>query len=190
MKNINESLIISKAYEILILNNINSLPINSINIAKTYGFIVKDLKYDPLFVKLKGLTVYNERTNKYLILYNSGFEDFNFTIAHELGHIFLGHYKDGHLVKSGFALTKRYKNYEKMADLFAYSLILPNPLVNQFIQAELPKKELLSNLCKSFCIDKKIAKAVTQNNLNNSPINNILLNNERKILELFKFLLP
>lgn len=188
MKTFDEYIPITKAYEILLFNKINALPINPINIAKTYGFIVNDLMYEPLFVSLKGLTLYNERTNKYAILYNSNFKDFNYTIAHELGHIFLGHYKDGHLVKLGSAQSKRYKQYEKMADLFAHSLILPKPITNSFILNNkfLEKKELINKFSKTFCVNEKIAKSVIQKNLYNSPLNNKLMNIERKILELFK----
>ncbi len=187
MKIFDENAPIIKAYELLLLNNINTLPINPISIAKTYRFIVKDLINNPLFVELKGLTVYNERTNKYAVLYNSNFEDYKFTIAHELGHIFLGHYKDGHLVKFGFAQSKRYKQYEKTADLFAYSLIMPTPIINMFIlkNKNIPKKELYAKISNTFCVSEKTVKTVTKYNSKNLPINIRLMNIEGRLIELF-----
>lgn len=47
-----------------------------------------------------GCTIYIPDSNIYLILYNgycSHFEHLNWTLAHEIGHIYLGHLKDGNV---------------------------------------------------------------------------------------------
>lgn len=45
-----------------------------------------------------GCTIYDSKSNYYIVLYNSNvrcFEHLNWTLAHEIGHIYLGHTDDG-----------------------------------------------------------------------------------------------
>lgn len=46
----------------------------------------------------EGCTLYDTETNIYIILYNAEinhFEHLNWTLGHEIGHIYLGHFEDG-----------------------------------------------------------------------------------------------
>ena len=87
-----------------------------------------------------GVCFYKPSSEKYLILYND--VDPNkrlrkrFTVAHELGHIFLEH-----LTKSGTTIMHRgemsdeeYKAYEREADVFARNLLSPAPLADMIMK--------------------------------------------------------
>lgn len=83
-----------------------------------------------------GAVAYNRSREKYKIYYNDtknnrGLE--RFTIAHELGHIFLGHHQNS---KTNILLRKnisdaQYQIYEKEANCFARNLLSPIPLVER-----------------------------------------------------------
>lgn len=89
-----------------------------------------------LFDSELGAVAYIREKEKYVIYYNDtmnhrGLE--RFTIAHELGHIFLGHHQDA---KTDILLRKnisdaQYKIYEKEANCFARNLLSPIPLVER-----------------------------------------------------------
>ena len=68
--------------------------------------------------------VYNERKNKYIIFVNPNREEQEKYIAHELGHIVLGHFKDGKLVSLGENSKKKYNEKEIQADSFAEELLI------------------------------------------------------------------
>lgn len=109
-------------------------PINPINIVKDITNI-KIEKYSRLanltessiteicemFNTDEGTTFYRERDNKYVISYNDVSKNehrVKFTLAHELGHILLGHLLNE---KSGLI----YKRQEKEANYFAKRLLIP-----------------------------------------------------------------
>ena len=83
-----------------------------------------------------GAVAYNRAREKYKIFYNDtknnrGLE--RFTIAHELGHIFLDHHQDS---KTNILLRKnisdeQYQIYENEANCFARNLLSPIPLVER-----------------------------------------------------------
>lgn len=78
--------------------------------------------------------------NKYVILYNSEVNTvgrIRFSIAHELGHIFLGHFnEEGSLLKRGGLPENTYKKYEVEANTFANELLIPPCLLNEKYKAE------------------------------------------------------
>lgn len=81
-----------------------------------------------------GACAYDRKTERYVIYYNdtqgkNGLD--RFTIAHELGHVFLNHYAE---VDSNVLLRKpmpeeKYDKFEKEANCFARNLLAPVPLV-------------------------------------------------------------
>jgi Zn-dependent peptidase ImmA (M78 family) len=95
------------------------MPSDVIGLAKSCGFLVAVANIET------AVTIYNERTGKYAILYNDLLEEkeINEAVAHELGHIFLGHLKNGNLVKMGALNEKGYDMVEDMADAFAEALL-------------------------------------------------------------------
>lgn len=105
-----------KARDIL---SFGQTPIDIISFAKSFGFLVALADVET------AVTIFNERTGKYAILYNDLLDEqqMNIAIAHELGHIFLGHFKNGNLVKLGACNEKGYDIVETMADAFAEALL-------------------------------------------------------------------
>lgn len=112
------------AWQVLIDYNINSLPINVASIATSAG--VKILK-NSIVQKLTngeiGTSVLSG--DKWYIIYDDTMskERARFTIAHELGHIFLGHpLKDVHHAQT---IDTDKPRIETDADIFASRLLAP-----------------------------------------------------------------
>ena len=98
---------------------------------ETKGFSLQDV--EELFHSELGACCYNPGTNQYLIIYNDvtcNFQTCRFTIAHELGHIFLGHHQKAgtDILSPNFISQDDYKEYEKEANVFARNLLSPAPL--------------------------------------------------------------
>lgn len=107
----------------------------------TYSQFAKENDFDidevcDFFDSELGAVAYLKQREKYVIYYNDtknnrGLE--RFTIAHELGHIFLGHHKDANtdiLLRNNIS-DKQYQVYEKEANCFARNLLSPGPLVER-----------------------------------------------------------
>lgn len=79
-----------------------------------------------------GVCVYKRDSEQYVIFYNEKKDDnrFRFTIAHELGHIYLEHHRiAGSDILTRSELTSaQYERYEKEANCFARNLLSPAPL--------------------------------------------------------------
>lgn len=96
------------------------------------------LTHTPLFYFLSedkqmlhdGCTIYDPESNYYIVLYNANimcFEHLNWTLAHEIGHIYLGHEKDddleeieahyfaAQLLMPDYTLYMTYKEYGKIS---------------------------------------------------------------------------
>lgn len=82
-----------------------------------------------------GACAYDRKTERYVIYYNDtksniGLE--RFTIAHELGHIFLEHHIKANtdiMLRKGIS-ERIYKAFENEANCFARNFLAPHPLVN------------------------------------------------------------
>ncbi|MCH5212235.1 MAG: ImmA/IrrE family metallo-endopeptidase [Oscillospiraceae bacterium] len=112
------------AWQVLIDYNINSLPINVISIATGAGIkILKNSIVQKLTNGEIGTSVL--RGDKWYIIYDDTMskERARFTIAHELGHIFLGHpLKGGHHART---INTDKPQIETEADIFASRLLAP-----------------------------------------------------------------
>ena len=79
-----------------------------------------------------GVCCYKRTTNQYVILYNETKSDpfIHFTLAHELGHIFLDHHQVAgtEILNRSFLTQEQYDEYEKEANCFARNLLSPAPL--------------------------------------------------------------
>lgn len=113
------------AWQCLIDFKVNSLPVNVSKIAAQSGIrIIKDSKANLLNEDQSGMTV--EQKGKFYIIYKDSEtpERCRFTVAHELGHIFLGH-----LLTAAPACAYRTfavrNDIESSANVFARDLLAP-----------------------------------------------------------------
>ena len=77
------------------------------------------------------------RGDRYLILYNEERTDhlrFRFTVAHELGHIFLGHHEEAGTTGPISAGSALYRVMEQEADCFARNLLCPAPAMKELFR--------------------------------------------------------
>lgn len=80
------------AWQLLISCNVRSLPLDVVSVAKTVDIkIIKNSDTHLLHVGESGLSILDNGV--WYIVYDDtlSYEDIRFTIAHEMGHIFLGH---------------------------------------------------------------------------------------------------
>lgn len=107
-----------------------------------------------------GACAYNPKTSQYVIYYNDTLSEAwcRFTIAHELGHIFLEH----HLIAGTGVLSRtfvakaQYKEYENEANAFARNLLSPAPLAKLIIKNR--QFSDVANVEKAFFITSKAAE--------------------------------
>lgn len=94
---------------------------------------------------------------QYDILYNENKieERQNFTLAHELGHYFLQHLKQGSLIDSEESLTKNNDEKECEANYFASNFLLPKKLVEKEFNSIITFSTRLKNV--------KIPLTISQN---------------------------
>jgi Zn-dependent peptidase ImmA (M78 family) len=131
IKPLNQKLIKNRAEKIVFEHKISSFPINPIIIARE-----EDIEVQPKNDCIEGISgVLIKAGDQCGIMYstfynNPGFE--NFSISHELGHYFLDDHLDQligssgtHLSKAGFFSSDQ---YEREADIFAASLLMPEDL--------------------------------------------------------------
>lgn len=110
-------------WQCIIDYNITKLPISLVSIANKSNIqIVKNSVVNLLRATERGISVYDG--DKWLIVYDDNIKTSvnRFTIAHEFGHIFLGH----ELKKGYYARTFDNKpEVEQAADMFAARLLAP-----------------------------------------------------------------
>lgn len=111
------------SWQCIIDYNITKLPISLVSIANKSNIqIVKNSVVNLLRATERGISVYDG--DKWLIVYDDNIKTSvnRFTIAHEFGHIFLGH----ELKKGYYARTFDNKpEVEQAADMFAARLLAP-----------------------------------------------------------------
>ena len=118
-KNVRDS-----AWQVLLDYNIKTIPVNVVSIACSSGIsIVKNSEVDELKSSEVGASILDG--DKWYIVYDDTVskERIRFTIAHELGHIFLGHpLKLGYHART-IDIDK--PETERQADMFAIRLLVP-----------------------------------------------------------------
>ena len=107
-----------------------------------------------------GVTWYNAKNNQYIIIYNDKVDYYphlRFTIAHELGHIVLGHFQKAEYSFLMFSSEEKYGILEKEAGYFARNLLFPIPLLQAVVfKTKGPLSiEMVSNL---FNVSRKVVK--------------------------------
>ena len=122
------------AWQALIDFFVKSLPIPIASIANTAGItLVKSTELPP---RIAGITT--QRDNTWTIMYRTDMPRGarRFTIAHELGHIFLGHPMHGNYTRT-FDLSK--PSAESEADIFASRFLMPACVLHE-LQAFTPER--------------------------------------------------
>lgn len=112
------------AWQCLIDFNITSVPVMLTPIVKQMGIkVIKDSTIHELRPNESGVSIFDGKS--WYIVYNDseGRKRNRFTIAHELGHIFLGHeMKDGYYART---ISSVKPEIEAEADSFAVRLLAP-----------------------------------------------------------------
>lgn len=175
-----------RAYELLINLNITSLPVDPFKIIEEFSdhwYILKwtelrreqniDDPYNLKKDKVEAKTKIIRGTSDYLIVYDDTIGNpgrIRWTIAHEIGHIVLGHlvqYEATALNRRG--LTKdQYGTLEIEAHWFAEGILAPNFLISIF---GINTSEEISFLCDiTNDAASKVLKHIHNNNFKNDPI--------------------
>ena len=176
-----------RAYEVLLLNQQISIPINPSDI-KLDNIIIKvfsmqewtklhNISLDELTVKGKCENGYTEfyKTNgvQYaFIFYNTEIDSIErqrFTIAHEIGHIALGH-------------KECCDEYETEADTFASQLLLPHCILEKLVRSGKIVTE--TYLQKTFGLSKQ-ASSISLKNVGNKIDKQAIAEYEDIILKMF-----
>ncbi|WP_461206106.1 ImmA/IrrE family metallo-endopeptidase [Clostridium sp. DL1XJH146] len=139
-----------ESIDILQLYEINQVPIDLNIILKSIKRTVKVCSYSLLSNKTSlsikeicdmfesdlGACTYSRNDEHYVIYYNDTKQNHHldrFTIAHELGHIFLEHHHNANtdiLLRKNISKSQ-YDKYEKEANCFARNVLSPIPLVDR-----------------------------------------------------------
>lgn len=121
----------NSAWQCLVDNNIGSLPVDVVKIAsKSNIYIKQNSTINDLLPGEDAKTYFNGKS--WIIIYNDN-NDINisrFAIAHELGHIFLGHEK-AFLKYSNIEEFDKKPKSEEQADRFALRLLCPACVLKQ-----------------------------------------------------------
>jgi Zn-dependent peptidase ImmA (M78 family) len=115
-----------KAYVLTMNLDENDLPINPLDLVhENYNI---ELFYDDLEGE-EGYTLFNSAKNKYRIYIDNSFYHgrCNFTIAHEIGHIVLGHFNCNNFISSVM-----HSELDKHANAFASALLMPEHILQKF----------------------------------------------------------
>lgn len=146
---------VRESINVLMDFDFNTIPIDLDIIFKKYKRTIRKCSYTKFASKRNlsieevceyfesdlGACAYDRKTERYIIYYNdtknNGQLD-RFTIAHELGHVFLRHYDevDGDVLLRKKIPGRKYKGLEDEANCFARNLLSPVPLVNRVIDMD------------------------------------------------------
>lgn len=183
----NYNIATTKAYEILIYNNL-VLPIDPFKIkienvrlkiismqeySKIYNVTLDELTQDGILKDGYNATEKRNGITVALILYNEDIESNErkrFTIAHEIGHVVLGHIE--HCEKN-----------EREADAFAAQLLLPHCILEELVRAG--KKINESYLKQKFGLSNEAAH-ISMKQVGNKILKNAKNEYEDIILNLYK----
>ena len=113
------------SWQALIDNKVDSLPVDVVRVANNNGItLLKNSKVNELRSSEAGISVFDG--SEWFIVYDdiANLGRKRFTIAHEFGHIFLGHEMiNGHHGRRMFDISK--PQVETEADIFASRLLAP-----------------------------------------------------------------
>ena len=131
MNDVDHFSIQNKALDILERFNIDEPVVDVVKIAEESGIKVKEIQMPEKYSDVAGF--YNEVEKVIYVELNDKPSRKLFTIAHELGHVFLGH-KNYDLL---FRIPKENASYskeEQEANSFAASLLMPDFMVKEYLK--------------------------------------------------------
>ena len=122
-----------------------------------YNGFQKSIDKKPTTIK-DGRTTFDPNSNTYIIIYNEKRPEkrIRFTIAHEFGHVVLGHLSDKRTeIDRGGLADYEYYRYEGEANTFAGNLLVPPILIHEGLQG---KKYSLQYIQSLFDVSKDCAE--------------------------------
>ncbi len=183
--------IVDIAYKVLIKENLKELPIKVSDICKNNDILLCSyIKGYNIIKKLgiedrlhnKGFSIYT--SNKYIIFYdeNQDRKLIRFIIAHELGHIFLNHFKIDYINENIHII-------EEEANIFAISVLVPLYMLDKIHIKEFKDISKICDIPLNFLqfIKLKYNKNKINNNLK-KYINNIKNLNQCYLFLFLEFL--
>lgn len=124
-----------KAWQILIDCKVDKLPVSTAALCEHYGWVLADYQEGEAAIDLLGLSSLTERTDGFCtmtdhftyIFYNSGLPvgRQRFTVAHEIGHLALGHVGRGRVTTINREPHPKDSQEETQANQFAARLLAP-----------------------------------------------------------------
>ena len=144
------------SWQCLIDFNVRSLPVDVLQIARTTGIkVIRNSSVHVLQAGENGKSFFDG--SNWIIIYDdlNSTELSRFTIAHELGHIFLGHELSLGRYPQTQEITKKPKS-EQQADMFAIRLLCPACVLWGL---ELNSSEEIAQICR---VKKDIANTRSQ----------------------------
>ena len=154
-QNLDFSIVTQKAHEVFYKYDNNELPINIEQIASTYGIA---LQYKNLKKNISAILYFDE-SPRIIVNKNDHVNRQRFSIAHEMGHLFLEHGLQKHTYEQTiFFRAKENKNQNQILELeanhFAAELLMPSFLLkkrlNEKEYKKLDDKDLISKLATEF----------------------------------------
>ncbi|NGO90377.1 MAG: ImmA/IrrE family metallo-endopeptidase [Halomonas sp.] len=87
---------------------------------------------------LSGCALFDDKTDQFVVKYNPTESPTRqrFTIAHELGHVVLGHVKPGHPKKDRALVYDKMDKDEIAANQFAAEIVIPHKLLKEYVYEE------------------------------------------------------
>ena len=172
----NYNLAVSKSIEVLMEYDYGEIPIQLDIVLKALKRTIQIYPYSSLlndevtieeiyafFESELGACSYDHKTERYVIYYNDTKNNqglSRFTIAHELGHIFLEHHKKiktDILLREGIS-DKQYDVFEKEANCFARNFLSPYPLVFSVTDVSQKNNQKIYDIMDAFKISYQAAK--------------------------------
>lgn len=143
-----------KAWKILIDCEVDKLPVSTAALCEHYGWVLADYQEGKAAIDLLGLSSLTERTDGFCtvtdhftyIFYNSSLPvgRQRFTVAHEIGHLALGHVGQGRVTTINREPNSKDSQEETQANQFAARLLAPACVLHE-LGATTP--EVIQQVC-------------------------------------------
>jgi Zn-dependent peptidase ImmA (M78 family) len=154
-----------KTAAVLAANQIRAPYVNAFDIAAAEGIAIKYRKFQPKDQAVSGFYFSKDKAI-YLNAEEPSVRQL-FTVAHELGHYFLGHKPDEYGVYRRHQLTEGTKHVNEIeADCFAANLLMPENM----IKADLAKHTFLKDMPAFFALRFGVSPEAMTNRLRNLGI--------------------
>ncbi|MDD3531113.1 MAG: ImmA/IrrE family metallo-endopeptidase [Candidatus Pacebacteria bacterium] len=154
---INHAEIAEKADAILDKFGITEPVVDAVRIANGLGFKVKEITMPPRYFDVAGF--YNNKDKTIYVQASDKPWRKLFTVAHEIGHNVLGH-KNYEVLFRVQNKDQRYSEVEREANSFAASLLMPNWMLNRYLDAYGLTKKDYREMAKIFGVSEKAMEPI------------------------------